>query len=186
MLHEWISRLWQGWKLRCFFVLFCFVLCWWWWWLNLHQYTTGWCQPVSHAPFPGVRIAEPSFQMTPTPFIHVHLLPTNHPFKPSIISKPSRRKVQTKCSKTTTQSELNPPGHLLKYKFPGPGQLEHHSIHWNVVGSIPGQSTSVGWGLGPKSGCVRKATNLCLLVTLMFLFLSLPFSKAMKNVLSGD
>ena len=37
--------------------------------------------------------------------------------------------------------------------------VEHHPAKQKVTGSIPGQGTHLGCGLGPQSGCVPEATN---------------------------
>ena len=58
-------------------------------------------------------------------------------------------------------------------------------INQRVAGSIPGQSTYLGCGIGLRLGCVQKVTNQCFSFISMFLSSPLPF-KNQQNISLGE
>ena len=52
----------------------------------------------------------------------------------------------------------------IKWKCPWPvwlSWLEHHSINWKVMGSIPSQTICLRVGVNPLCWCVQEATDQC-------------------------
>ena len=54
--------------------------------------------------------------------------------------------------------------------------LEHHPLHQNVVGSIPGQGTHLGFQFDPLLGRIREATNQCFSLSLLLSLKSINIS----------